>query len=213
MLQRSVHMSSRMLKLSLAVLMACAVVATSTSASADCIDPYYCACMGPGTYAGRIVEVQSFGLATLVVDAVAVGDSWPEVGDELQIESFEGIALESRWLVVGGTSETDPGGLNQEIPANDQFACLDTTFSLQQVLDLSSRTDCRTAARKQAGLEEDDDYFDCDDTGFSCALPPTSPSAPLGSWRWTLALCISVLVWRRRQRMLRTVSPSDRCGS
>ena len=188
------------IQLCLAALLSVAfVVATASTARADCAGPYECACLDD-PYIAEVVDVQPNDTITLRVEAVGNGQIWPEVGAEFQLKHHPDIALNSRWLVVEGRDDQYPGALYRDLTADAPIACLTTSFTAKRVLDLSARgdyNDCRAAAGTDPGV---DDTFTCadEDVHSGCALAPTATSASLHGW--ALALLLGIPLWLRRRR-------------
>jgi hypothetical protein len=169
-----------------------ALLLFTSEARADCADPYQCICFGE-RYVARVVDViiADNGTVTANIEAetVAVGGT-VSVGDQLVVDAFEGIEVDSRWLMV--IFDQQKHWLRQSEPARETIKCLGQDFGLQQSLDLSVLSNCRSRARFDAGVSEDD--LACEDTA-SCNVAANNPPSQ-GRWI-TLALLLFVALTRR----------------
>lgn len=120
-------------------------------ARADCADPYDCVCpdiwVSSDLYAVVVDEVMQ-DTAQVTVVAVAASEVGIEVGDTFSLAGATGTAAGERWLVyLDGAA----GTFRRLIPEGQPFACLQTSFTLQEVLDYSASDNCREQALEAAG--------------------------------------------------------------
>lgn len=169
----------------LAVLLSLGVLTTATNAAALCVDNRECICPSGYTVAGVVQDVNGTS-ATLVVER-AHPETGLAAGETLPLNRLpEGVTNGTRVVAEADAEATpDPRAADDAaaplrapaiaavVPRNGRVACVGTTFTEVEAIDLAMSADCRARVDAIVGVQG------CNDTGNGegCSASPVAPTA------------------------------------
>lgn len=176
-----------------------ALVALPTEARADCPDPYACVCRGGPIIATGTVKTASTTTtaAELTIDRIQVvssaqGTLQAKAGDTVKITNLrQDTAVGTRIFASGDFGTSDLSVIS--ILDGSPVACIGTTFTEAEALDLSFSTGatCRDRAKERI------DPPDCDDNN-SCTITRAQSRSASHVVVLGLALAGAAIAVRRR---------------